>query len=93
MNASTLAAGVRSESAMSAVRAPIDAEHVAEDLDVEPLLALEVVVDHRLVEAGGLAAMVSTEAPANPWAANSVAAAARMASRVAPRTLLHVVLP
>ena len=52
MKATILASGAAAEAAIAAVRSRDGGEDAAEDLDVEGDLVVEVVVDHRLVDAG-----------------------------------------
>ena len=49
-------------SAIAATLAPACAEHVAHDLAIERELVGEVVVDHRLVDAGGARDVVDADA-------------------------------
>ena len=54
MNARTLSAGGELGGGDGADAGADGGEHVAEDLAIEPGLAAEVVVDHRLVQARGV---------------------------------------
>jgi hypothetical protein len=79
-NARTLSAGSASDASTAARPAPRPRQTSAENLAVERGLALEVVIDHRLVDARRAGDAVDL-APANPRAANSAAAAASSRSR------------
>ena len=62
MKAARRCVGGDGASAMSATRRADGPEHVADDLAVEGELVGEVVVDHRLVDAGGVGDVVDADA-------------------------------
>ncbi len=74
--------GRRLDAATPRTRAADGAEHVAEDLAVERRLAAEVVVDHRLVEAGGAGDAV--DAGAGEATGGELGAAAASSRRARP---------